>query len=63
MYDLVADDRKNFLRPDPAKSQSRRLGEWELADLKIRDTLPNVRSKKNGDHNKYRSHTLYFRAP
>jgi hypothetical protein len=39
MYDLVADDRKNFLRPDPAKSQSRRMGEWELADLKIRDTL------------------------
>ncbi len=36
---LVADDKKTFCACDPAKSQSRRLGEWELADLKIWDTL------------------------
>ena len=55
IYDLVADDKKNFRRPKcttwsqmtertfcgliPPKVQSRRMGEWELADLKIRDTL------------------------
>jgi hypothetical protein len=31
--------KRTFCACDPAKSQSRRLGEWELADLKSRDTL------------------------
>jgi len=37
--DLLADGKKNFLRPGPAKSKSRRLAASELADTKIWDTL------------------------
>ena len=37
--DLLADGKKNFLQPIPAKNRSRRLTASELTDLKIWDTL------------------------